>query len=68
MTPRTIPYQSTSDNQNSYNSYNQNSYKCDKLCKEIACVVGPITCTCSFFLIWFFHEINVEFHSNNSLN
>ena len=45
-----------------------NRPKCDRLCKEIACVVGPITLSCSFFVLWFLHEINSEFHSNNTLN
>ena len=38
--------------------------KTKKLCKEIACVIGPLTCTCTIFILWFFHEVNVEF--NNS--
>ena len=61
MIPRVVPYTLEP-------APIDNKPRCDRLCKEIACVVGPITCSCSIFLLWFFHEINIEFHSNNTLN
>ena len=36
------------------------------LCKEIVCIVGPITCSCTIFMLWFLHEINSEFHNSTS--
>jgi len=44
---------------NKYNKYN-------KLCKEILCIIGPITCSCTIFMLWFLHEIDSEFHNSTS--
>ena len=37
-----------------------------KLCKEILCITISSTFGCAIFMLWFIHEINLEFHNSTT--